>query len=120
MAEISYKWRVCGIQEAPNLEGMQNVVTQVSFEYVGTEPNGVDSTGKEVFWIATWQSTKNVGIPDPNNFIPLSDLTEAEVLEWCTPGIDTEPLKEYIIKNIEYQKNPMYLPVTMPWDNKID
>ncbi len=117
MAETVYKWVVISMLEAPKLDNLENVITFVSFSYVGSKLKGKDDKGNDEFYTAIWSSGLQLSKPDPNNFKPLNELTQDEVIEWVTKDLELEPIKEYIDQEITKQINPTNIPVVLPWDN---
>jgi hypothetical protein len=52
---------------------------------------------------------------DGSPTVPYSDVTEAEVLQWCwDSGVDKEATEAALAQNIELQKNPVTAQGT-PW-----
>ena len=93
MAEITYKWQVDSMNEDPILDDLENVVIYVGFSYVGTEPKENHDDPKSNYWVGYYSLNKKLSAPDPNNFKPIDELTENEVLSWVTGDYNVEDLK---------------------------
>lgn len=117
MAEITYKWQVDNMNEDPILDDLQNVVTYVGFSYVGTEPIENPDDPKLNYWVGTYSLNKKLDAPDPDNFKPLNQLTESEVLSWVTGEYNVEDLKPSILQQINDQKHPTNIPINLPWND---
>jgi hypothetical protein len=118
MAEITYKWQVDSMNEDPILDDLENVVTYVGFSYVGTEPIENPNDPKSNYWIGYYSTNKKLSPPDPNNFKPLNELTESEVLSWVTGEYNVDDLKPSILQQINDQKHPTNIPINLPWNKK--
>jgi hypothetical protein len=112
---IKYVWEILNITTAPklvvnNLE-LADAITSVGFNYTGSDGTGEDKVS------GTYSSNIDLPLPDDQNFIALKDLTEADIRGWCKDIQNVEGMKEIIIKNIEDQKVPKYVPTVLPWKN---
>jgi hypothetical protein len=102
---ITYTWKITSLLMAPSLDGLTDVVTRVKFDYTGTEDE----------YTATFNGVVPVGTPSPDNFTPLADLTEDEVIEWVKANHPTEHMDSVIEKSIANQKTPKDVPAPLPW-----
>jgi hypothetical protein len=71
---ISYKWSIVKLQVTPEFQGKNNVVTQAEWLC-----DGVDADSKLSASVA---GVKALSLG--NTFTAYNQLTEAEVLDWCT------------------------------------
>ena len=109
---ITYTWKVTGLKtkNVTNTEGvtLADAVIQTQWEITGTDEHG----HKGIFAGAAPLSAENV--PEAN-FIPLSSLTEAQVLTWIQAIVTDhywEHVQERIAKQIEEQE---ITTVSLPW-----
>lgn len=105
---ILYTYKPTELFMAPSLDGLTDVVTRVRYDYTGVE----EETGlSAVFMGAT-------PVPPPasgSEFVPLQDLTEAEVVAWLEAVVEPSHMQSVIIKNIDNQINPKFEPTPLPW-----
>jgi hypothetical protein len=74
-------------------DGLTDVVIRASWRLFGTIGKTTDSIyGEECF-----------SQPDPNNFIPLEDLTEQELLSWM--NLDMPKLEGLLLSQMEGKTN---------------
>ena len=93
-----------------NSEGLQDVINVIHWTYNATD---IDETGKE--WFASMYGTANVEQPNPQNFIPYADVTEAEVVSWLEQVLPVADMQANLEANIELQKNPIEVTLPLPW-----
>jgi hypothetical protein len=73
--------------------GLSNVVIRASWRLFGTIDETTDSIyGEECF-----------SQPDPNNFIPVEDLTEQEILSWM--NLDIPKLEILLLSQMQDKAN---------------
>ena len=104
---ITYVWAITGMKMAPSLDGLTDVVTNVQFTYTGTDS---DSGFSSIF-----NGAYPVPPPSTPGFIPLADLTEAEVIAWIQPIYPIDHPNEVIQTGIENQITPTNEDAPMPW-----
>ena len=104
---ITYTWAITAMEMAPSLDGLTDVVTSVQFSYTGTDS---DSGFSGVF-----QGAIPVGAPDAAGFVPLADLTEAEVIAWIQPIYPIDHPNEVVTNDIQNQIAPTNDDAPMPW-----
>ena len=84
---ITYTWSITGLKKAPSLNGLDDVVTGIRFKY-----KGVDSDGNE----GVFDGAVPVGAPNSDSFIAISELTEAEIIEWAKANHPVDHMQEMI------------------------
>jgi len=103
---IRYEWKITALKKAPSLDGLSDVITHVNFEYKGID--GDDS--------AVFNGACPVGPPDKDNFKPLADLTQEEVIGWAQANHPVENMQDVILKAISDKKTPKNVEVdSLPW-----
>tara|TARA_R100001463_G_scaffold22330_3_gene53527 strand:+ start:280 stop:639 length:360 start_codon:yes stop_codon:yes gene_type:complete len=105
---ITYTWKITAMKMAPALDGLSDVITNVQFEYKGTDS---DSGFSHSFMGAI-----PIGKPESSNFVPLADLTENEVIEWVKSIYNLDHPNEQIEKGIENQIVPEDKEAPLPWE----
>jgi hypothetical protein len=103
---ITYTWSITGLKKAPSLNGLDDVVTGIRFKY-----KGVDSDGNE----GVFDGAVPVGAPNSDSFIAISELTEAEIIEWAKANHPVDHMQEMIAKIIEDKKAPKSDDYTPTW-----
>jgi hypothetical protein len=98
--------RITGLR-TQTVAGVPGVVKQVDWTITGTEAGQVFSLSQ----------TTTVPDPDTANFIPLAQLTEAEVVAWIeTHDIRLPGIKQHIQLVLDRQTAQAALePTPMPW-----
>jgi len=104
---ITYSWAIRGLKKAPQLGDLSDVITFVDFEY-----KGVDSESNEH---AVFYGMYPLAAPDSENFTPLADLTEAQVLAWVTEGHPVDHMQSRIQEMISEKITPTNVHTEMPW-----
>tara|TARA_R110002124_G_C8604632_1_gene484723 strand:- start:183 stop:545 length:363 start_codon:yes stop_codon:yes gene_type:complete len=105
---VTYSYKITQMLMAPSLDGLTDVVTVVKFDYIGTDSDsGYDGT---------FNGSIPVGTPDPNNFVPLQDLTEDEVIQWVVATYPSWDHPQEVVSNqINNQITPENETAPMPW-----
>ena len=99
-------WIVEWMQTTPTSANPSEAVLQVGWRCSGTEDNFSGSV----------YSTCTLPAADPQNFIPYSSLTEAEVLNWIwANGVNQAATEAAVAQQIEMQKNPPTIQPKLPW-----
>ena len=101
---ITYDWSITALKKAPSLDGLSDVVTNIRFNYTGT-----DSESGESF---TFAGACPVPAPDSETFTALADLTEAEVITWAQANHPTDHMNEVVEKGISAKVTPVNEDVT--------
>ena len=102
--EITYEWKITALKKAPSLNGLSDVITHIRFDYTGTD---VES-GKS----HTFHGACPVGAPNADNFTPITEITEANVIEWAKANHPTDHMNEVIKREIGKEIVPMNEEVT--------
>lgn len=105
--DITYTWKITGMKMAPSLDGLSDVITNVQFEYKGTD--------SESGFSYSFMGAIPIGSPEPSSFVPLKDLTENEVIEWVKSIYPMDHPNEQVEKGIESQKVPKDEEAKLPW-----
>lgn len=103
---ITYSYQITQISVAPSLDGLSDVVTHVRFTYTG-----VDEKGNQGFF----DGAIPMPAPDSENFTPLSNLTEVEVIKWVKLMHPTDHMQEVIQRQIAEKVAPIDHAVPLPW-----
>ena len=85
---IEYTWKITALKKAPNLNGLKDVITNIRFDYTGT-----DAESGEFF---TFLGAVPIGEPSPDNFKEIDKLTQEEGIEWEKAKHPVEHMNEII------------------------
>lgn len=86
----TYKFHINAVDAHVSKDGLDNVIYNVHYSYIGEDANG--------------NSTSRIGVvaveaPDPNSFVAFDQLTQADVIAWIEPIL---PIDEFQ-SNIDLQ-----------------
>lgn len=99
-------WIIEWMQTTPTSANPSEAVLQV-----GWRCNGQDGD-----YSGSVYSTCTLPAADPQNFIPYSSLTEAEVLNWIwANGVNQAATEAAVAQQIDNQKNPSTIQPPLPW-----
>ena len=104
---ITYVWAITGMKMAPSLDGLTDVVTNVQFNYTGTDSDSGFSS--------TFNGAYPVPPPSSASFVPLADLTEDEVIAWVQSIYNMDHPNEVVLKQINEKITPTDDDAPMPW-----
>ena len=103
---ITYTFKVNKIEIAPVLGELTEVVTRVRYDYKGVNEDGIEGT---------FAGVTPMPAPGDENFKPLAELVEADVIEWLEAHADKPHMQERIQKQIDTQVAPKYVDTPLPW-----
>lgn len=106
---ITFTWSVQSLGVVATENGLNNVVDRAYWHYTADDGEGHTAMvyGEQVF-----------GPPDPNNFTPYDQVTEAQVAGWVEEQIGEEQMtrtRERLTQEIDAQINPPFALVVPPW-----
>ena len=104
---INYNWTIGPFECTLNQDGLEKVITKVVWELRGTDEDGVRG---ERYGI------QPVGQPDPEAFIPFSELTKEQVQGWLETLINVNEMKTDIDSQITAIKAPVVATLPAPWN----
>jgi len=109
MATTVFSWTISELNCAVESEGLPDVINVIHWRYNATQ----EHDGKLYF--ADTYSASSVSQPNPQNFIPYADVTEAEVVGWLTEILPVEAMQLALENNIALQINPVEVTLPLPW-----
>ena len=109
---IDYTWDILQLNAKVHEDNLSNVVYAVDFKYIGTTNDAVEP---EKNYSSFYSAQLMVEYNPEDPFTPFVDLTKDQVVQWLIDGSDIEKMQEYIVENIELQKNPVDVYLTPPW-----
>jgi hypothetical protein len=109
MATTNFSWVISSLDCAVESEGLPNVINVIHWRYNATQVDG-DKT-----YFADTYGSSSVEQPNPQNFIPYADVTEAEVIGWLEEILPVEAMQLALENNIALQINPVEITLPLPW-----
>jgi hypothetical protein len=109
MATTVFQWVISELNCAVESEGLPDVINVIHWRYNATQ----EHDGKIYF--ADTYGANGVAQPNPQNFIPYADVTEAEVIGWLEEILPVEAMQLALEKNIALQINPVEVTLPLPW-----
>ena len=107
-----FSWVISQLNCAVESEGLQNVINVIHWRYNATKVE-VDKT-----YFAETYSATSVAQPNPQNFIPYADVTEAEVISWLEAVLPVDAMQASLEANIALQITPTEVTLPLPWASK--
>ena len=77
----TYKFRINAVDAHVSQDGLENVVYNVHYSYIGEDENGN---------VATQIGVQHVPYVDPENFKPFDQLTQADIIAWIEPELPVD------------------------------
>jgi hypothetical protein len=105
----NFQFVISQLNCAVESEGLPNVINVIHWRYQATQVDG-DKT-----WFAETYGASSVGQPNPQNFVPYEDVTEAEVVSWLEEILPMEAMQASLEANIALQINPTEVTLPLPW-----
>tara|TARA_R110002126_G_scaffold206804_1_gene353907 strand:+ start:435 stop:809 length:375 start_codon:yes stop_codon:yes gene_type:complete len=109
MATTNFLWVISQLNCAVESDGLPNVINVIHYRYQATQVDG------EKTWFAETYGATSVGQPNPQNFVPYEDVTEAEVIGWLEEILPVEAMQLALENNIALQINPVEVTLPLPW-----
>ena len=109
MATTVFEWVISQLNCAVESEGLPDVINMIHWRYNATQVDG-DKT-----WFADTYGASSVAQPNPQNFIPYADVTEAEVIGWLEEILPVDAMQASLEANIALQINPVEVTLPLPW-----
>jgi len=104
-----FKFVISALNCAVELEGLPDVIQCIHWRYQATQVDG-DKT-----WFAETYGASGVAQPNPQNFIPYADVTEAEVISWLEQILPVDAMQASLEANIALQITPKEVTLPLPW-----
>lgn len=104
-----FKFVISALDCAVEKEGLPNVIQTIHWRYQATKVEGDKN------YFADTYGASGVEQPNPQNFIPYENVTEAEIISWLEATLPMDEIKEKLEANIELQINPKEVSLPLPW-----
>lgn len=105
----NFQFVISQLNCAVESEGLPDVINMIHWRY-----NAVQEHDGKVYFADTYGAS-SVAQPNPQNFIPYPDVTEAEVIGWLEEILPVEAMQLALENNIALQINPVEVTLPLPW-----
>lgn len=104
----TFAWQFDALDVFPTYEGMTNVVESMHWRLTASDGLGHTAQG---------YGEHKAGPPDPNNFIPFANLTQAQVIAWLEVAMGSEltTLQAQLETQLAEQASPTLVGLSPPW-----
>lgn len=104
----AYTWQFVRLDVYPTYGALANVVQSVHWEV--TASDGVGHAAQAY-------GEQSLGPPDPENFTPFAELTQAQVQGWTEAALGAElaAMQSQLDAAIQQQISPSIVPMSPPW-----
>jgi hypothetical protein len=104
-----FKFVISALNCSVEKDGLPKVIHTIHWRYQAEK-----TEGEKTYFVDTYGAS-GVGQPNPENFIPYEDITEAEIVSWLEATLPIEAMQEGLEAKIEEQINPKELTPPLPW-----
>jgi hypothetical protein len=94
------------LEMAPELNGLQKVITRVRYNYVGVDENGNEGT---------FAGVTPMPAPNSESYKPFEELQPEDIVSWLEATADKTHMQMRIEKEIEAKVTPKYVETLSPW-----
>jgi hypothetical protein len=104
-----FKFVISALNCSVEKDGLPKVIHTIHWRYQAEK-----TEGEKTYFVDTYGAS-GVGQPNPENFIPYEDITEAEIVSWLEATLPIEAMQVGLEAKIEEQINPKELTPPLPW-----
>ena len=101
----TYKFKINAVDAHVSQDGLDNVIYNVHWSYIGEDENGN---------VATQIGVQHVPYVDPDNFTAFDQLTQADVISWIEPQLDVEEFKANLDAQLAELAAPTKITLQVP------
>ena len=101
-----YNWNIKFMDIIPSIDGYENFVTRIYWDYIGINENGISS---KIEGYTEWNEV------DKPHFVFYNDITLEIATTWLEEYNDTNNLQSIIDKKIDDIVNPPIINLPLPW-----
>lgn len=103
--EIVYQWEIMNLHPKKSLNGLNDVISAVSYVYRGTREDGVDAFVSGMLYLST---------PNTESFINYSDITKETIILWLESNVNVQEFKTQIQSMIEDDSSQFVTEYNLP------
>lgn len=105
--DCEFTWVIPQLDCIPSTEGSPDYVLNVHYRYQASYQNTIVDT----YGVISFGEYKG------EEFIPFEELTKENVISWLEFLLNTQELKEKLVRLINDVINPPIISLQLPWDN---
>ena len=94
------------LEMAPELNGLEKVITRIRYNYVGVDENGNEGM---------FSGVTPMPAPSSENYKPFNELTPEDIISWLEAKADKPHMQERIAKEIQSKIAPKNVNTATPW-----
>ena len=122
-----YSWEIVKLECNPQKNNLTNVVSVIHWKRNLTETVDNITYKSSDFGVCNLYFTETENFISDNDitnslefedFIPYDELTKEKIEYWLSIQLSVKIIDDYLLKNIENQKNPPLVSLPLPWVNK--
>jgi len=101
----TYKFRINAVDAHVSQDGLENVVYNVHWSYIGEDENGN---------VASQIGVQHVPYVDPENFTSFDQLTQADIIAWIEPMLNVEEFQSNLDAQLAELAAPTKVTLQVP------
>ena len=101
----TYHFKINAVDAHVSQDGLENVVYNVHYSYIGEDENGN---------IASQIGVQHVPYVDPENFTPFDQLTQADVISWIEPELNVAEFQQNLNAQLAELAAPTKVTLQVP------
>lgn len=103
-----YKYEIQELRCEPVIGNLNEVITEIVYEYVGECDNGV---------VSKLPGMVTLTEPSEQSFTPINQINEATVIGWIESIADVQLAKQMVDDEIKYKSGLIYKGNSLPWNS---
>lgn len=101
----TYYFKINAVDAYVSQDGLENVIYNVHYTYYGKDENGN---------IASQIGVQHFPSADPDNFTPVEDLTQADIIGWLEPILPIDEFKVNLDNSLAEMAAPTKVTLQIP------
>jgi hypothetical protein len=101
----TYQFRINAVDAHVSQDGLENVIYNVHWSYIGEDQNGN---------VATQIGVQHVPNVDPENFTAFDQLTQADIISWIEPMLNIEEFQSNLDAQLAELAAPTKVTLQVP------
>jgi hypothetical protein len=106
--EIVYQWEIMNLHPKKSLDGLNDVISAISYVYRGIREDGIDGFVSDKL---------DLSAPNSESFIDYSGITQETIISWLESNLNVEEFKTQIQNHIN-SDSPQFVTeynLPLPW-----
>ena len=101
----TYNFRINAVDAHVSQDGLDNVIYNVHYSYIGEDENGN---------VASQIGVQHLASVDSENFTPFDQLTQADVISWIEPLLPIEEFRSNLDAQLTEMATPTMVTLQVP------